>query len=384
MTDLAEMLKAQDASIDADDDFDAINRLYMEHGWGDGLPIVPPTAERVEAMLEYCDRPIDKPIAKVAPRYGEATPLRLAANAVMAGCEPRYFPLYMLAIEAMCDEPFNLYGVQATTHLCAPLVIVNGPIVQELGLNAGHNAFGPGTKSNATIGRALRLISINVLGVKHGSLDASSFGHPGKYSLCFAEDDPPAPWEPLRVELGYEREDTTVTLVPTEGPRQVANMLNEDPEGVLRTYVSYMKVAGQFITGKGGQAVVIMGPEHALAVRQAGWTKDQIREFFLAESRVFPEELEAAGVIIERGSQHKMETGDDGKLATLGSVDDLFVLTAGGEGAGWSSYIPTWAPKLHSRSVTRRVRVAGEALPDCGPDACEVVLPPLDSERSAS
>ena len=101
------------------------DNLYIARQWGDGLPIVPPTAERVEAMLEYCDRPIDKPIAKMAPRYGEATPLRLAANAVMAGCEPRYFPLYMLAIEAMCDEPFNLYGVQATTHLCAPLVIVN-------------------------------------------------------------------------------------------------------------------------------------------------------------------------------------------------------------------------------------------------------------------
>jgi len=117
VSDLAELLKAKDASIDVDDDFDAINRLYMERGWSDGLPIIPPTSERVEKMLEYCDRPWHEPIAKMAPRYGEATPLRLAANAVMAGCEPRYFPLYMLAIEAMCEEPFNLYGVQATTHL---------------------------------------------------------------------------------------------------------------------------------------------------------------------------------------------------------------------------------------------------------------------------
>src|SRR3954454_22325949 len=155
MTDLTDFLKAPGAAIEPDDDFEAVNALYLERGWGDGLPIVPPTAQRVEQMLAYCDRPFDEPIAKMAPRYGEATPLRLAANAVMAGCRPEYFPLYMLAIEAMCEEPFNLYGVQATTHLCAPLVIVNGPVAQELAINSGHNAFGPGTHSNATIGRAI-------------------------------------------------------------------------------------------------------------------------------------------------------------------------------------------------------------------------------------
>jgi len=164
MTDLAELLRAQGASVEAEDDFEKINKLYLERGWGDGLPIVPPTAKRVEQMLAYCDRPWNEPIAKVAPRYGEATPLRLAANAVMAGCRPEYFPLLMLAIEAMCEEPFNLYGVQATTHLCAPLVIVNGPVAKELGINSGHNAFGPGTRSNATIGRAIRLALVNIGG----------------------------------------------------------------------------------------------------------------------------------------------------------------------------------------------------------------------------
>ena len=128
MSDLSDLLKTAGASIEAEDDFDAINALYLERGWGDGLPIVPPTAQRVERMLAWCDRPIDEPIAKMAPRYGDATPLRLGANAVMAGCRPEYFPIYMLAIEAMCEESFNLYGVQATTHLCAPLVIVNGPV----------------------------------------------------------------------------------------------------------------------------------------------------------------------------------------------------------------------------------------------------------------
>jgi hypothetical protein len=141
MTNLSDVLTMQGAAIEADDDFDAINALYQERGWGDGLPIVPPTAERVERMLVYCDRRVHETIAKIAPRYGEATPVRLAANAVMAGCRPEYFPLYMLAIEAMCAEPFDLYGIQATTHLCAPLVIVNGPVATELG-TFPHDAEG--------------------------------------------------------------------------------------------------------------------------------------------------------------------------------------------------------------------------------------------------
>ena len=144
MSELAALLHVPGATIEAQDDFDAINELVLARGWGDGLPVVPPTEARVRPMLQYCDRPWDEPIAKIAPRYGEATPLRLAANAVMAGCEPRYFPLLMLAIEAMSEEPFNLYGIQATTHLCAPLLIVNGPVAHELAINAGHNAFGPG------------------------------------------------------------------------------------------------------------------------------------------------------------------------------------------------------------------------------------------------
>ncbi|HEY0338098.1 MAG TPA: hypothetical protein VGC70_12225, partial [Burkholderiales bacterium] len=164
MSDLSDLLESPGAAIEMDEDFDAINALCLERGWGDGLPVIRPTAERVERMLARCDRPWNEPIARIAPRYGEATPLRLAANAVMAGCRPEYFPLCLLAIEAMCEEPFNLYGVQATTHLCAPLVIVNGAVAREIGLNSGHNAFGPGTPANATIGRAIRLTLLNIGG----------------------------------------------------------------------------------------------------------------------------------------------------------------------------------------------------------------------------
>ena len=201
MSDLLRMLKAPGASIEAADDFDGVNALCRERGWSDGLPLVPPTVERVERMLAYCDRPWDEPVAAIAPRYGAATPLRLAANAVMAGCRPEYFPLIVLAIEAMCEEPFNLYGIQATTHLCAPLIIVNGPVARELGINCGHNAFGPGVQSNATIGRAIRLALVNIGGAIPGLGDMSTFGSPAKYSYCVAENEADSPWEPLHVGL---------------------------------------------------------------------------------------------------------------------------------------------------------------------------------------
>jgi hypothetical protein len=235
MSNLADLLKAPSASFEAEEDFDAINALYLDRGWGDGLPIVPPTAERVERMLAWCDRAWDEPIAKIAPRYGEATPLRLAANAVMAGCRPEYFPLYMLAIEAMCEEPFNLYGVQATTHLCAPLVIVNGPVGREIGLNSGHNAFGPGTPSNATIGRAIRLALLNIGGALPGSGDMSTFGAPSKFSYCVAENEAASPWEPLHVERGFPVDATTVTVIGAECPHNVNDHESLSAQGILTT-----------------------------------------------------------------------------------------------------------------------------------------------------
>ena len=207
MSDLADAARKRPArAIEADDDFDAINALYLERGWGDGLPIVPPTAERVEQMLAYCDRPWNEPIAKIAPRYGEATPLRLAANAVMAGCRPEYFPLFMLAIEAMCEEPFNLYGMQATTHPCAPLVIVNGPVARELGINGGHNAFGPGDarRTRRSAARCGSRCSTSAARFP-GSGDMSTLGAPSKYSYFVAENEEASPWEPLHVERGFPR-----------------------------------------------------------------------------------------------------------------------------------------------------------------------------------
>jgi hypothetical protein len=342
----------------------------FERGWTDGLPVVPPRPELVDAMLGEVDR--EEIIGTLARRRRSVTAEQAAINAVMAGCRPEYFPIVIAALGALTDPVHNADTMLASTGGAACCVIVSGPLAARVGMNARHGALGSGNRANATIGRAVRLVAMNVLGAR--GLDATSIGHPGKYTLCFAEDDPPEPWEPLRVTLGYARSDTIVTIMATEGPRQVANHLNDDPEGVLMTFAAAMRSPATFSVGKGGQGVVVPGPEHALALRQAGWSQQRAREFLAEASRVLPAELEAAGVVIERGAQHELAPGPDGRLPTVHSPDDIVLVTAGGEGSGWSAYIPAAAPVQHTRAATRRVRPASEPLPDCGPDSCEVPL----------
>ncbi len=183
-----------------------VQEAFFERGWTDGLPIVAPTPDRVQAMLDLVLADDPDTLIGFLPARGRGVTLEKAAiNAVMAGCRPEYFPVVVAALEAMFDEAFNLHTVLTSTGGAALCAIVSGPIAREIGMNARHNALGQGNRANATIGRALRLVAMNVLGSKPGESDASSFGHPGKFTLCFAEDPPPAPWEPLRVELGYFR-----------------------------------------------------------------------------------------------------------------------------------------------------------------------------------
>jgi len=361
MSDLAALLKSPGASIEAEEDFDAINALYLERGWGDGLPIVPPTAARVERMLAYCDRAPNETIAKVAPRYGEATPLRLAANAVMAGCRPEYFPLYLLAIEAMCEEPFNLYGVQATTHLCAPLVIVNGPVGREIGVNSGHNAFGPGTPANATIGRAIRLALLNIGGALPGSGDMSTFGAPSKYSYLVAENEGGNPWEPLHVERGFPAEATTVTVIGAECPHNVNDHESLTAEGILTTIAGTMATTGTNDVFYASQPVVVMGPEHAKTVADGGFSKSDAKRF-LQERATLPlfkfskENIERRFKVTfkDRYAHATEETA----VPAVQRAEDIIIAVIGGAGKH-SAYIPTFGA---TRSVTRALKLADGRL----------------------
>lgn len=358
-------------------DESAAQEHFFDAGWTDGLPVVPPTPDRVlDMLLAGGVTDPDEILGSVPQRHLSVTAEQAAINAVMAGCKPEYFPIVLAAVDCLLDPAFNAHTACTSTGGAALCVLVSGPMAETIGMNAGLNALGSGNRANATIGRALRLLAANVLGAKSGELDGSSMGHPGKYTMCFAEEPPPGGWDPIRVGLGYDVADTTVTLMPTEGPHQVANHLNGDPEGILRTFAAAMANPATFSTGKAGQGIVVLGWEHREILVKAGWTRDQAQAFLAEHTRVTPVQLDAAGVLLEIGTSHPMDPGPDGKLPSFRSPEDIFITTAGGAGAGWSAYIPSWAPPghAHAEAVTRRVRLPGEALPDCGPDGCEVVL----------
>ena len=360
MSDLAQLLTAPGASIEADDDFDAVNALMRDKGWSDGLPIVPPTEARVAAMLEYCDRPWDQPIAKIPPRWGEATPLLLAANAVMAGCQPRYFPLFMLAIEAMCEEPLNLYGVQATTHLCAPLVIVNGPVARELDINCGHNAFGPGHQANATIGRAIRLALVNIGGAIPALGDMSTFGSPAKYSYLVAENEAESPWQPLHVERGLPLEASAVTVIGAECLHNVNDHESLDGEGVLTTIAGTMCTTGSNDVYYKAQPLVIMGPEHARAVA-ASYSKAEAKRFLqqhatLPVSKFSKDNIERRIKITFKDRLANPKPDD--LMYAVQRPEDLLIAVIGGAGKH-SAFVPTFGATL---PVTRALKTADGKL----------------------
>jgi hypothetical protein len=188
--------------VDAPVDIDEFSRFIDERRWGDGLPVVPATEQRVSEMLRHTKHARDHVIAVVAPNFGAATVERIAINAVMAGCLPELMPVLIAVVEAATTEEFNLQGVQVTTHCVATWIIMNGPLATKLGFAGSFNCLGQGARANATLGRALRLILQNVGGALPGDMDRATQGQPGKYSFCCAENEAESPWLPLHVERG--------------------------------------------------------------------------------------------------------------------------------------------------------------------------------------
>ena len=287
----------------------------------------------------------------------------------MAGCKPEYFPVVVAAFEALFDASFNAHTALTSTGGAALAVVVSGPIAEEIGMNGRHNCLGSGNRANLTIGRAVRLAAMNVLGARSGELDASSFGHPGKISFCFAEDPPPAPWLPLHEQLGYEPGDTTVTVMPVEGVRQLAQQLNGDAEGILRTFADGDEEPVDLLDRQGRPGADDPRPGARRVLHRAG--VDAGRRCASSSARragSSPEELMAVGVLIEVDGPHGMIPGEDGKLAsvprrpTTSSSSPREARARAGRPMS-----PSWAPKIHARASTRRVRPTGEPLPDCGP-----------------
>lgn len=348
-----------------DDSLDAIEDFYETQGWTDGLPIVPPTVARVRAMYEHVDYEPSDVIASLAPRRAEATLERIAVNAVMAGCRPTYMPVLVAAIQAIAEEPFNLNGMQSTTHPCAVLVMVNGPLVRELNINSGHNVFGQGWRANATIGRAIRLMMMNIGGGIPGESDKSTQGTPAKFSFCMAEREEANPWEPYHVEHGYDLQDSTVTVMASEAPHSVQDHKSATGEGLLTTIAGSMRKLGgnDFFMGTGGQPLVVIGPEHAATIAGDGFSKDDVKRYLWEHTRIpvkeiAPEwQIEVRERVLANG-----QTKEERLIELTGSADNLQlaehwsrigIAVAGGAGKH-SCWIPTFGGSL-TQTVTRRI-----------------------------
>ncbi len=361
MSSLAGMLKAPGALIECDDDPEAVYELLCAKGWSDGLPVIPPTPERVERMLAYCDRDFDKPMAKIPPRYGAATPIRVAANAVMAGCRPEYFPLVLLALEAMAEEQYNLYGTQATTHPCTPMLIFNGPVAKELGINAGNNAMGNYFRANAAIGRAVRLALVNIGAAIPGTGDMATAGTPAKFTFCVAENEDASPWEPLHVELGFPREASTVTVVAAEGPHNINDHESLTAEGILTMVAGTMAITGSNNAYYDGQPVLAFGPEHAATVAGGGMSKADVKRWLFDHASLPLSKFSKEG--IERRFRRKRadrfaDAPLDAPVRMVGNPEDLIVIVTGGAGKH-SQWVPTFG---NTRAATRALKRADGQL----------------------
>jgi hypothetical protein len=260
-------------------DFGAVQRLAAERGWADGLPVVPPTEELVAAMLGGADPA--RSLGSMPPGYGEATLEVLAANAVMAGCEPPAFPVVVAAVRALLEPQFNLTGVQATTHPVAPLLIVHGPVAAELGLNGGSGVLGPGFAANATLGRAIRLILMNVGMARPGSGDLSTHGSPAKYCYCMTENAAESPWPDYHTTVGFDGSDSAVTVIGLEGPHNVQDHESTTGERLAGIIADAMSQLGHnsWVISRGNDFAVLLGPEHATMLAGDGWSREDLQRY---------------------------------------------------------------------------------------------------------
>ena len=331
--------------LEFDEAIDVIE-AYYERGWTDGLPIVPPTVGRVRQFVEYVGRSPSE-IVGAEPTKGRVITLeKVAINAVMAGCLPEHFPVVLAAIEAISEPKFNLHAMTVSTMGAAVLVVVNGPIARSIGMNSGVSVFGPGHRANAAIGRAIRLVIINVTGSVSGVLDKATLGHAGKYTWCIAEAEDVSPWAPLHVDRGLADGDSAVSVFAGLSPTQVSNSLGNDPSTILNSFGDALFAAGP----AQGELVVVLCPEHVGYLRQYGWSKQQVKEFLFERSQRKVSEWVTAG-----GMEGSAEGAD---LVGVGRSPESFTLVvAGGPAGAFSSIIPLWGGGSNSQSVTRRIEV---------------------------
>jgi len=336
-----------------DDVLDLIEEC-SERGWTDGLPVVPPTARGLERMIRGAGRDSQEVLGILPPQGGTLTVEKAALNALMAGCKPEYMPVVLAAAEAIVDPRFNLRLHSRSTRGPAPLIVVNGPIRNELGINSRSNVFGPGWRANATIGRAIRLLIRNVGGALPGKLDRATLGHPGKYTYCIGEDEEHSPWEPLHVERGFPREASVVTVISCEGPNQfgvpkgaakiILDALVETLRSIMR-FTSYYR-------GVGDVTIVFDMDQRSELVR-AGYSKADVRRYIFENTWRTVNDVRAIGSpLVSDGA----ETSDNQPVRLFTSQETIYIIAAGA-GNRFGAFMPTWrsVPGV-SEPVSRLVR----------------------------
>lgn len=350
------------AELTAVDEYAAAEQLH-EMGCTDGLPVVVPTSDRVQRMVLATGYDADLSLGAMGPNMGACTVEKLATAAVMAGCLPDYAPVVVAAARALLDPRFDLTEVQATTHSIAPLVIVNGPARDWCGgIHGGFGALGPGYRANATIGRALRLAMINVGGGRSGTSDMALMGHAGKFSMCLAEDEESSPFAPLHTSLGFDASQSTVTVLGTDAPHSVIAVIDADDSTCAdRMLTSFAKAFANVTTNNvalsGGQAALALNPDHAGFLKDAGFTRESIRDSIVERAFVMGSEFAKSAGYMGREPQ------PDREYRCFENSEDLLVFVAGGGGL-YSVAFPTWCAGPHlNRALTVEIEVG---------QACEI------------
>lgn len=340
--------------FEVEDDLWVANAFFEEKGWTDGLPVIPPTEDRVSKMLEAVNRDPQDTVGLVPPKWAPATVEKIAINAVMAGCLPQYMPVLIAAVEAITDSRLNLYSLQATTGGPGIMLIVNGPIRQELKMNSGYNVLGEGWRANATIGRAIRLIQRNVGGSYPGSTCKATLGWPGKYTLCIGENEEASPWEPLHVERGFDSRASTVTAISADGVVRASDLDSTTAEGVLMIF-------SQRMGGPSGpEAIMVICPEHARIIAGDGYSKKDVKKFLWERAAYSLKELPEESFAQKVKRRSDLHLTRDSVLKVTDKPEDILVVVAGGDGSQ-SAYIHVWGQTTpeggSTRSVTKTIQI---------------------------
>lgn len=354
--------------------------LACRSGWTDGAPVLPPTEERVTAMLDYLKRDPQETLGIMPPKEGRVTIEKVAINAAMAGCLPEYLPVVIAAVECVLEQRdqqhFNLKGVLDTTNPVTPLIVVSGPAVDALGFHYYENAFGGGngSRANTTVGRALKLAIWNGSGARPGITDMTSLGHPGKFSFCIAENPNPAenPWTKLNVEWGCPPEQSIVMVFGCEAPRNIltyeGGSVTRDNLGVLRLMADSMATPGSNNGHLLGQILVAFGPKTARSLSEDGWTKEAVRRFLWEEARNKLEYLIRRGFHdpeVGNGSWRTHipwfdQTNPENKAPIVEREENILITVTGGNRLKWNAICHGWG-YFGGYAVAKPIRLPGRA-----------------------